>query len=222
MRRALAMLLLCTAACALPGDWKPNYGLPYSEPTRWPYCVTEVAQHWISYPAQKKRRVDLVCGPKVSALPTGLELLGAYSFDRVSSQQGGRVRIVLSAQTPATDLASFSAARLADLLRNPARTATYLPWQESREVAVASHSTEVVVRERRWQHVVVAAHDDPGNVWVEDYLTPLADGAVLVLRARYALDVPVVPDKLEKRRALTRRILEGIDLVELTHESALR
>jgi hypothetical protein len=222
VRVALVLLLLAAAACALPGDWKPNYGLPYSEPTRWPYCVTEVGQHWISYPAQKQRRVDLVCGPKASSLANGLELLGAYAFDRGGANDGGSVRIVLSAQTLRSDLAGFEAARLADLLRNPARTATWLPWQESRDVAVASRSAAVVVRERSWQHVVVAAHDDADNVWVEDYLTPLGDGAVLVLRARYALDVPAVPAKLAKRRALTRSILEGIDLAELTHDSALR
>ena len=77
---------------------------------------------------------------------------------------------------------------------------------------VASRSDFVIVRERRWQHVVVAAHDDPANVWVEDYITPLDEGVVLVLRARYALDVPLVSEKLEKRQALTRSILEGIDV----------
>ncbi len=221
MRAALACLL-CTAACANPAGWLSNYGLPYSQPTSWPYCVTEVAKHWISYPAQRKRRVDLVCGPKSSALSHGLELLGAYSFDRISASKGGRVRIVFSAQTrmPAAapehpDLSMFEAARLADLLRNPALTATYVPWQRSREVEVASRSESVLVRDRRWRHVVVATHDEPENVWVEDYITPLDESVVLVLRARYALDVPHVPAKLEKRQALTRSILEGIDVVTL-------
>lgn len=222
--RAALVCLLCTAACASPVGWLSNYGLPYSKPTSWPYCVTEVAKHWISYPAQRKRRVDLVCGPKASSLERGLELLGAYSFDRISDQKGGRVRIVLSAQslTPGVGaapgpagLAAFEAVRLADLLRNPALTATYVPWQGSRAVLVASRSESVVVRERRWQHVVVSTQDEPDNVWVEDYITPLDDSAVLVLRARYALDVPHVPEKLEKRQALTRSILEGIDLVAL-------
>jgi hypothetical protein len=227
--RAALLSLVLAVACALPAGWKPNYGLPYSEPTTWPYCVTEVAQHWISYPAQKKRRVDLVCGPKASSLASGLELLGAYSFDQISDAKGGRVRIVFSAQTLARevrppdvaasrehgDLAAFERARLSDLLRNPARTATYLPWHESRDVAVTSRSDVVIVRERRWQHVVVAVHDDPANVWVEDFISPLDDGVVLVLRARYALDVPQVSAKLEKRQALTRSILEGIDITAL-------
>ena len=222
--RAALVSLLCTAACANPAGWLSNYGLPYSEPTTWPYCVTEVANHWISYPAQKKRRVDLVCGPKSATLSRGLELLGAYSFDRISFAEGGRVRIVLSAQarTPDVaaapehaDLSSFEAARLADLLRNPAMTATYMPWQKSRAIAVASRSESVVVRGRRWRHVVVSTHDDPENIWVEDYISPLDESALLVLRARYALDVPHVPAKLEKRQALTRAILEGIDVVAL-------
>jgi hypothetical protein len=222
--RAALLVLLCTAACALPAGWKPNYGLPYSEPTSWPYCVTELANHWISYPAQRKRRVDLVCGPKSSTLSRGLELLGAYSFDRISDAKGGRVRIVFSAQMRTPDVAaapergglsSFEAVRLADLVRNPAMTATYAPWQKSREVPVTSRSESVVVRDRRWRHVVVSAHDDPENVWVEDYITALDASAVLVLRARYALDVPHVPEKLEKRQALTRAILEGIDVVAL-------
>ncbi len=222
--RAALLCLICTAACASPAGWLSNYGLPYSEPTTWPYCVTEVAQHWISYPAQRKRRVDLVCGPKASSLERGLELLGAYSFDRGSAAQSGRVRIVFSAQTRLPDvgaapergdLAAFEAARLGDLLRNPAMTATYVPWQTSRAVEVASRSESVVVRERRWQHVLVSTHDEPANVWVEDYITALDESVVLVLRARYALDVPSVPEKLEKRRALTRSILEGIDVVAL-------
>jgi hypothetical protein len=186
--------------------------------------VTEVAKHWISYPAQRKRRVDLVCGPKSSTLPRGLELLGAYSFDRISDRKGGRVRIVFSAQTltpdvaaapEREDLSSFEAARLADLLRNPALTATYVPWQRSRAVEVASRSELVVVRDRRWNHVVVSTRDEPENIWVEDYVTELDESVVLVLRARYALDVPHVPDKLAKRQALTRSILEGIDVVAL-------
>ncbi|MEX2205854.1 MAG: hypothetical protein WEF50_06455 [Myxococcota bacterium] len=222
--RAALVCLLCTAACASPVGWLSNYGLPYSEPTHWPYCVTEVAKHWISYPAQRKRRVDLVCGPKASSLERGLELLGAYSFDRINDRKGGRVRIVLSAQSLApavgaaperADLAAFEAVRLADLLRNPALTATYVPWQKSRAVEVASRSEPVVVRERPWQHVIVSTHEEPDNIWVEDYITKLDDSAVLVLRARYALDVPQVPEKLEKRRALTRSILEGIDVVAL-------
>lgn len=230
--RAALFALLCTAACASPAGWLSNYGLPYSEPTSWPYCVTEVAKHWISYPAQRKRRVDLVCGPKSSTLARGLELLGAYSFDRISDKKGGRVRIVFSAQTltadvaaartpevaaaPAgADLSSFEAARLADLMRNPALTATYVPWQKSRAVEVASRSEFVIVRERRWSHVVVSTHDEPENIWVEDYVTKLDESVVLVLRARYALDVPHVPDKLAKRQALTRSILEGIDVVAL-------
>ncbi len=217
-----ALFLAC--GCALPGDWKPNYGLPYSEPTSWPYCVTEVADHWVSYPAQRKRRVDLVCGPNASTVPRGLELLGAYSFDTISAAKGGRVRIVFSAQslTPDVaaadndaDLTAFQDARLADLLRNPAVTATYVPWQESREAEVESRSESIVVRDRRWSHVVVSTRDDPRNIWVEDYTTPLDESVVLVLRARYSLDVPLVPDKVEQRRALTRSILEGIDVVPL-------
>jgi hypothetical protein len=227
--RAALLALLCTAACASPAGWLSNYGLPYSEPTRWPYCVTEVANHWISYPAQRKRRVDLVCGPKSSTLERGLELLGAYSFDRISDEQGGRVRIVFSAQTLAPDVAaapvaaaperaelsSFEAARLADLLRNPALTATYAPWQTSRAVEVSSRAESVVVRDRSWRHVVVSTQDQPENVWVEDYISKLDESVVLVLRARYALDVPHVPEKLAKRQALTRSILEGIDVVAL-------
>jgi len=224
MKLSAIASLLCLSACALPGSWKPNYGLPYSEPTSWPYCVTELADHWISYPAQKKRRRDLVCGPKNSTVPTGLELLGAYSFDRISDAKGGRVRIVFSAQslTPdvtaspeRADLSAFRAERLADLLRNPAMTATYTPWQESRAVEVETRSETLDVRGRRWEHVVVAKRDDPENVWVEDFITRLDESMVLVLRARYALDVPLVPGKLDKRLALTRSILAGIDVVAL-------
>lgn len=223
--RAFALgVLFLVGGCALPGGWRPNYGLPYSEPTSWPYCVTEVADHWVSYPAQKKRRIDLVCGPNVSTVPRGMELLGAYSFDTISDAQGGRVRIVLSAQalTPDVaaadvdaDLSAFENERLADLLRNPAMSATYMPWQKSREVEVASRSETTVVRDRRWRHVVVSTRDDPRNIWVEDYTTPLDESVVLVLRARYSLDVPLVPGKVEKRQALTRSILEGIDVVAL-------
>ena len=216
MRLLAIASLVCITACAIPGSWKPNYGLPYSEPTSWPYCATELADHWISYPAQKKRRVDLVCGPKESTLAHGLELLGAYSFDRISDAKGGRVRIVFSAQSlERPEISSFQELRLADLLRNPAMTATYMPWQESREVEVVSRSESIVVRDRRWTHVVVSKLDDPENIWVEDYITPLDESVVLVLRARYALDVPHVPQKIVRRQALTRSILEGIDVVAL-------
>ena len=68
------------------------------------------------------------------------------------------------------------------------------------------------MRDRRWHHVVVSADADPENVWIEDYITPLGESVVLVLRARYALDLPHVPEKLAKRQALTRSILEGIDV----------
>lgn len=217
-------LALVSSACALPGELRPNFGLPYSEPTTWPYCVTELADHWVSYPAQKDQPIDRVCGPKESNVSQGLELLGAYSFDKISDARGGRVRIVLSAQTltPAVgavesrgELEDFAAQRLADVLRHPARTTTYAPWQKSHELEVAPRSQTVDVHGRRWDHVVVAQASDPGNVWVEDYLTPLDDSVVLVLRARYALDDPPVPGKLEKRRALTRAILDGIDIVAL-------
>jgi hypothetical protein len=216
MRICLLAFLLLSSGCALPGVWKPNYGLPYSEPTTWPYCVTEVVDHWVSYPAQRRRNPDLVCGPNHSTVPRGLELLGAYSFDRTREASAGRVRLVLSAQSlERADLASFQAERLADLLRNPALTATYTPWQESREVEVVSRSETVLVRGRRWNHVVVSKREDPGNIWVEDFITPLDGTVVLVLRARYALDVPLVRAKLDKRQALTRSILEGIDVVAL-------
>ena len=219
MRLCLLGFLILASGC-----WKPNYGLPYSEPTTWPYCATEVVNHWIAYPAQRKRRPDLVCGPNRTTLPRGLELLGAYSFDKISAAKGGRVRIVFSAQSLARnvaaasergDLASFQAERLADLLRNPAMTATYLPWHESRELAVRARSDTVEVRGRLWNHIVVAEAGDPENIWVEDYITPLDETVVLVLRARYAPDVPLVPPKIDKRQALTRSILEGIDVVAL-------
>jgi hypothetical protein len=209
---ALALLLFATSACALPGGWAPNFGLPVSAPTTWPYCVTELADHWVSYPAQKDQNPDRVCGPKDSSVASGLELLGAYSFDRISKAQGGRVRVVLSAQTRKPDVI---AARLAEVLRHPAMSATYAPWQESRALDVAPRSEFVDVRGRRWDHVVVALSDDPENVWVEDYITPLDDAIVLVLRARYALDDPLVPEKMARRRALVREILTGIDVVAL-------
>jgi len=206
------VLLLAVVGCALPRSWSPNFGLPYSAPTTWPYCVTELADHWVSYPAQKDQSLDRVCGPKESSVSRGLELLGAYSFDKISRAKGGRVRIVFSAQSRTPDVA---AARLADLLRNPARTATYTPWQESRELTVTPRSESVEVHGRRWDHVVIAQASDPENIWVEDYITPLDDSVLLVLRARYALDDPLVPGKIEKRVSLTRSILEGIDIVAL-------
>jgi hypothetical protein len=212
-RFALALtLLLATSACAFPGAYQPNFGLPVSEPTLWPYCVTELADHWISYPAQKDQNLDRVCGPKDSSVAGGLELLGAYSFDKISRAKGGRVRVVLSAQTRRPDVVS---ARLAEVLRHPAMTATYAPWQESRELEVAPRSDSIDVRGRRWEHIVVAQSDEPENVWVEDYITPLDDSVVLVLRARYALDDPLVPEKMTRRRALVREILTGIDVVAL-------
>ncbi len=220
----LVALVLAASACALPGQLRPNFGLPYSAPTTWPYCVTELADHWVSYPAQKDQPIDRVCGPKESDVARGLELLGAYSFDKISDARGGRVRIVLSAQTLTPEVGAagtrggvdaFAARRLADVIRNPARTTTYAPWQESHALAVAPLRQGVEVRGRRWDHVVVAQASDPGNVWVEDYITALDASVVLVLRARYALDDPPVPAKLEKRRALTRAILDGIDIVAL-------
>ena len=212
MKLVAVALGLVLSACALPGDWKPNYGLPYSEPTSWRYCVTEVVDHWVAYPAQNKRNLDLVCGPNRAEAPLGLELLGAFQFDRISAARGGRVRIVLSAQSGSTD---FLEERLADLVRNPARTATYMPWQESREIAVRSTRETVEIDGRRWDHLIVSYADDPANVWVEDYVTPLDDSVFLVLRARYGIDVPVGPEKMEKRQALTREILEAIDVVAL-------
>jgi hypothetical protein len=212
VKRAALALCVGLAACALPADWKPNYGLPYSEPTTWRYCVTEVVDHWVSYPAQDKRNLDLVCGPNRATAPIGLELLGAFQFDRISAARGGRVRIVLSAQSGSAD---FLDARLADLVRNPARTATYMPWQESREVAVRWQRETVEIHGRRWEHLIVSHADDPANVWVEDYVTPLDDSVYLVLRARYGIDVPVGLDKMGKRQALTREILEAIDVVAL-------
>lgn len=212
-RFALALtVLLATSACAFPGGWRPNFGLPASNPTLWPYCVTELAAHWVSYPAQKDQNLDRVCGPKDSSVASGLELLGAYSFDKISHAKGGRVRVVLSAQTRRPDIVSQ---RLAEVLRHPAMTATYAPWQKSRELAVAPRSESVEIRGRRWDHVVVALSDDPENVWVEDYITPLDDTVLLVLRARYALDDPLVPEKMTRRRALVREILTGIDVVAL-------
>ena len=149
-------------------------------------------------------------------MPRGLELLGAYSFDKISDAKGGRVRIVFSAQSlERADLSSFQAERLAELVRNPAMTATYLPWQESRELAVSARAETVEVRGRIWNHIVVAEAGNPDNIWVEDYIIALDESVVLVLRARYAPDVPLVPPKLEKRQALTRSILEGIDVVAL-------
>jgi len=219
MKAAALAICLALAACALPGDWKPNYGLPYSEPTTWRTCVTEVFDHRVAYPAQNKRDIDLVCGPRRAELPHGLELLGAFQFDRISAARGGRVRIVLSAQRASP---GFLDARLADLVRNPARTATYLPWQDSREVAVRSRRETVEIDGRRWEHLIVSHADDPANVWVEDYVTPLDESVFLVLRARYGIDVPVGAEKMEKRQALTREILEAIDVVALGPQQAAR
>ncbi|MGH7289704.1 MAG: hypothetical protein ACREJT_00740 [Myxococcota bacterium] len=210
MRLAALALGLALTACALPADWKPNYGLPYSDPTTWRTCSTEVLAYGISYPAQNKRNIDLVCGPRRAELPHGLEMLGAFQFDRISAARGGRVRIVLSAQKGSE---AFLDDRLADLVRNPARTATYMPWQESHEVAVRSRRETVEIHGRRWEHLIVSYAGDPANVWVEDYVTPLGDAVFLVLRARYGIDVPVGAEKMQKRQALTREILEAIEVV---------
>jgi hypothetical protein len=209
MKPAVLALCLGLAACALPSDWKPNYGLPFSDPATWRSCVTEVADYRVAYPAQNKHDVDLVCGPRRAELARGLEMLGAFQFDRISAARGGRVRIVLSAQTGS---AGFLDARLADLVRNPARTATYTPWQESHAVAVRPERETVEIHGRRWDHLIVSHADDPANVWVEDYVTPLDESVFLVLRARYAIDVPVGAEKMQKRQALTREILEAIDI----------
>ncbi|MGH2900577.1 MAG: hypothetical protein ACRDMZ_18025 [Solirubrobacteraceae bacterium] len=210
MRPTALALTLGLMACALPSDWKPNYGLPYSAPTTWRTCSTQVGEYLVSYPAQNKHDVDLVCGPRRAELATGLEMLGAFQFDRISAARGGRVRIVLSAQSGS---AAFLDDRLADLVRNPARTATYMPWQESREVAVSSQRESLEIGGRRWDHLIVSHAEDPENVWVEDYVTALDASLFLVLRARYGIDVPVGPEKMQKRQALTREILAAIEIV---------